>query len=64
MSRLNQIQKLIDKGLNAYHIAQTLMLDGKKVWSFGGYYTTGPAKDRVAFFHTDSGVKCKQLGSA
>jgi acetyl-CoA carboxylase carboxyltransferase component len=59
MQMLKQIQNLIDKGLSAYHISQLLKANGKRVYCFGSYYTTGrTVADRVCFYETDNGVKC------
>jgi hypothetical protein len=56
---IRKIQAMIDKGLSAYHISQLLKADGKRVYCFGSYYTTGRnAADRVCFYETDNGVKC------
>ena len=59
MNRIQkQIQGLIDKGLSAYHISQSLKYNGRKVYCFGSYYTTGKEAARICFYETDSGVKC------
>jgi hypothetical protein len=56
---VKEIQSLINKGLSAYHISQLLKADGKRVYCFGSYYTTGrTVADRVCFYETDNGVKC------
>jgi hypothetical protein len=56
---LRRIQKLIDKGLSAYHISQLLKLQGMRVYCYGSYYTVGRSSvGRVCFYETDTGVKC------
>jgi len=56
---IRKIQAMIDKGLSAYHISQLLKANGKRVYCFGSYYTTGRnVADRVCFYETDNGVKC------
>jgi hypothetical protein len=56
---INTIQSLINQGLSAYHISQLLKANGKRVYCFGSYYTTGrTVADRVCFYETDNGVKC------
>jgi len=59
---IKQIQRLIDQGLNAYHIAQVLKMKGKRVYCFGSYYTVGGnPSTRVCFFETDNGVHCRYV---
>jgi len=61
---LNQIQKLINNGLSAYHIGQLLKMNGQRVYCFGSYYTVGrDAATRVCFYETDNGVKCAYVNS-
>ncbi len=56
---IKKIQAMINKGLSAYHISQALKAEGKRVYCFGSYYTTGRTiADRVCFYETDNGVKC------
>ena len=62
---LKQIQNLIDNGLSAYHISQLLKANGKRVFCFGSYYTVGNnSANRVCFYETDNGVKCRLVSSA
>ena len=61
---LKQIQNLIDNGLTAYHISQLLKANGNRVYCFGSYYTIGNnAANRVCFYETDNGVKCRFVNS-
>jgi len=56
---IKEIQSLINQGLSAYHISQLLKAEGKRVYCFGSYYTTGRnVADQVCFYETDNGVKC------
>jgi hypothetical protein len=56
---IKEIQSLINKGFSAYRISQLLKAEGKRVYCFGSYYTTGRnVADRVCFYETDNGVKC------
>lgn len=62
---LATIQQLIAQGLSAYHIAQVLKNNGKRVYCFGSYYTVGKsAASRVCFFETDNGVKAEYVNAA
>jgi hypothetical protein len=61
---LKQIQNLIDSGLTTYHISQLLKASGNRVYCFGSYYTVGHnAANRVCFYETDNGVKCRLVNS-
>lgn len=62
---LATIKILIAQGLSAYHIAQVLKRNGKRVYCFGSYYTVGKsAASRVCFFETDNGVKAEYVNAA
>ena len=55
---IKTIQRLINEGLSAYHIAERLKAAGHRVYCFGSYYTVGKTtKGRVCFFETDHGVR-------
>ncbi len=61
---LKTIKILIAQGLSAYHIAQVLKDNGKRVYCFGSYYTVGKnAANRVCFFETDDGVKAEYVNT-
>ena len=56
---IKEIQSLINKGFSAYRISQLLKAEGKRVYCFGSYYTTGRnVADRICFYETNNGVKC------
>ena len=59
---IRTIQNLIDQGLSAYHISQWLKCQGRKVYCFGSYYTTGKTdKSRICFYETDNGVRVEYV---